>query len=96
MCQYVSLEKKWFLLKIWNALVTWYRYSDCCDVTCVFGSRFIKGSKLYDYPLIKLIVNRLANNFIRLLFLIKYKLLWCTYWCPHVELLNVTIVIVTL
>ena len=40
---------------------------------CVFGSRFIKGSKLYNYPLIKLILNRLANNFIRILFLIKYN-----------------------
>jgi dolichol-phosphate mannosyltransferase len=40
---------------------------------CVFGSRFIKGSKLYDYPFIKLFLNRIANNFIRLLFLIKYN-----------------------
>ena len=40
---------------------------------CVFGSRFIKGSKIYDYPFIKLILNRLANNFIRLLFFISYN-----------------------
>ena len=40
---------------------------------CVFGSRFISGSKLNDYPLLKLIFNRLANNFIRILFLIKYN-----------------------
>ena len=40
---------------------------------CVFGSRFIKNSKLEDYPLIKLIFNRLANNLIRVLFLIKYN-----------------------
>lgn len=40
---------------------------------CVFGSRFMKDSKLIDYPLIKLILNRLANNFIRFLFLIKYN-----------------------
>jgi dolichol-phosphate mannosyltransferase len=35
---------------------------------CVFGSRFMKGSKVYDYPRLKLTLNRLANWFIRLLF----------------------------
>ena len=40
---------------------------------CVFGSRFIKNSNLNDYPIVKLIFNRLANNFIRILFLIKYN-----------------------
>lgn len=35
---------------------------------CVFGSRFMKGSKVVDYPPHKLAVNRLANLFIRLLF----------------------------
>ena len=40
---------------------------------CVFGSRFIKYSKVKDYPLLKLVLNRIANNFIRLLFLVKYN-----------------------
>src|SRR5436190_16312334 len=35
---------------------------------CVFGSRFIAGSQVIDYPLPKLILNRLANSFIRILF----------------------------
>ena len=35
---------------------------------CVFGSRFAEGSKIYDYPRLKLVVNRLANWFIRALF----------------------------
>ncbi len=35
---------------------------------CVFGSRFVKGGGVIDYPKIKLFVNRLANLFIRLLF----------------------------
>jgi dolichol-phosphate mannosyltransferase len=38
---------------------------------CVFGSRFIKGGAVYDYPRIKLLVNRMANFFIRILFAIK-------------------------
>lgn len=40
---------------------------------CVFGSRFIKGSKVSGYPAIKYILNRLGNQFIKLLFFIKYN-----------------------
>lgn len=38
---------------------------------CAFGSRFIKGGGVIDYPWLKLRINRLANLFIRLLFGIK-------------------------
>jgi dolichol-phosphate mannosyltransferase len=38
---------------------------------CVFGSRFIRGGYVIDYPLHKLIVNRCANWFIKFLFRIK-------------------------
>ena len=38
----------------------------------VFGSRFIKGGEVVDYPWLKLRINRLANLFIRTLF--GYKL----------------------
>lgn len=37
---------------------------------CAFGSRFIKGGKVYDYPRVKLAVNRLANLFIKTMFTI--------------------------
>ncbi len=40
---------------------------------CVFGSRFMKGSKTTGYPKVKLILNRLGNKFIQLLFWIKYN-----------------------
>lgn len=40
---------------------------------CVFGSRFIKGGKVFDYPTHKLIVNRLANLFIKVLFGLKFN-----------------------
>jgi dolichol-phosphate mannosyltransferase len=40
---------------------------------CVFGSRFIKGGKVIDYPSHKLIVNRLANLFIQILFGLKFN-----------------------
>ena len=38
---------------------------------CVFGSRFIKGGGVIDYPRIKLWINRLANFFLRVLFNVK-------------------------
>jgi dolichol-phosphate mannosyltransferase len=52
---------------------------DCRDVVrywqelnaghdCVFGSRFIKGGGTIDYPYVKLVLNRLANAFLQLLF----------------------------
>lgn len=40
---------------------------------CVFGSRFIKGARTYDYPKFKFIMNRLANLFIRIIFGIRYN-----------------------
>ncbi|MGB8356341.1 MAG: glycosyltransferase family 2 protein [Chthoniobacteraceae bacterium] len=55
---------------------------DCRDVVrywrlleegndCVFGSRFIKGGGVIDYPFVKLKINRLANLFLSVLFKIK-------------------------
>lgn len=44
---------------------------------CVFGSRFMKGSKVVDYPLKKLWVNRIVNRVIQLMF-----------WCEHNDLTN--------
>lgn len=40
---------------------------------CVFGSRFIKGGKVVDYPTHKLLINRLANWFIKVLFGLPYN-----------------------
>ncbi len=39
----------------------------------VFGSRFIKGGAVIDYPLHKLYLNRLANLFLRLLFRVPFN-----------------------
>jgi dolichol-phosphate mannosyltransferase len=40
---------------------------------CAFGSRFVRGAKVYDYPRVKYVVNRLANQFIRILFRHRYN-----------------------
>ena len=40
---------------------------------CVFGSRFIRGATVRDYPRLKLVINRLANWFIRTIFRHHYN-----------------------
>ncbi len=48
------------VVRYWNAL------NEGWDA--VFGSRFMKGGGVIDYPWLKLRINRMANLFIRLLF----------------------------
>jgi dolichol-phosphate mannosyltransferase len=47
----------------------WHKLNEGWD--CVFGSRFMKGGGVIDYPWLKLRVNRLANKFLQLLFNIQ-------------------------
>jgi dolichol-phosphate mannosyltransferase len=54
-------------------LVRFYRAMIEQRVDCIFGTRFSKESSLIDYPLPKLILNRLANTFIRILFGLRYN-----------------------
>jgi dolichol-phosphate mannosyltransferase len=48
-------------------LVTYYRLIER-GFDCAFGSRFMPGAQVTDYPPMKLLMNRLANLGIRLLF----------------------------
>ena len=54
-------------------LVLFYRRLSVGDVDCVFGSRFVKGGKLINYPFQKLIINRIANFIIKAVIGIKYN-----------------------
>lgn len=54
-------------------LVRFFRVMQERDVECVFGSRFMRGGKTVDYPVLKLIFNRVANTFIRMLFGLHYN-----------------------
>jgi len=47
----------------------WEKMNEGYD--CVFGSRFVRGGAVVGYPKLKLMINRLANWFLRLLFNIK-------------------------
>ena len=43
------------------------------DYDAILGSRFMKNSKVNDYPIQKLILNRIFNFFVSLIFLNKYN-----------------------
>ncbi len=47
-----------------DAVKYWHILNDGYE--CAFGSRFVKGGQVIDYPKVKLFVNRLANFFVRL------------------------------
>src|SRR6266513_962781 len=51
------------VVRYWNKLNEGY--------DCVFGSRFMRAGGVIDYPKIKLVLNCLANAFLRMLFRIK-------------------------
>ena len=51
------------LVKYWQSLQDGY--------DCAFGSRFIQGSRVFEYPAVKLIANRIVNTMIRFAFKIK-------------------------
>lgn len=43
------------------------------EADCAFGSRFMRQSKVYDYPKFKLVINRIANFVIRMMFNLPYN-----------------------
>ena len=51
------------LVKYWKILEEGYE--------CAFGSRFINGSHVYNYPYLKLLANRIVNTIIRYAFRIE-------------------------
>lgn len=54
------------LVKYYNTMLTE-------NVDAVFGSRWIKGGKVIDYPAVKKIINRVANFIIKIVIGIKYN-----------------------
>jgi dolichol-phosphate mannosyltransferase len=55
---------------------------------CVFGSRFIKGSSLIDYPFHKLALNRIGNYFIKLFLGIKHNDITNGFKCYRKEVIS--------
>ena len=54
-------------------LKKYYSLIQAENIDAVFGSRFINGSKVVDYPIKKLILNRIFNYFTKFIFLSDYN-----------------------
>lgn len=54
-------------------LVAFFQVMEEKQVDCVFGTRFSKNSRIVDYPRFKLVLNRIANTFIQMLFGFRYN-----------------------
>jgi dolichol-phosphate mannosyltransferase len=54
-------------------LVKYYKTMLTENVDAVFGSRWIKGGKVIDYPAVKKIINRVANFIIKMVIGISYN-----------------------
>ena len=68
-------------------LVVYYRQIQA-GYECCFGSRFIKGSKVIDYPSHKLLLNRLANFIVRCLFGLRYNDVTNAFKCYRREVID--------
>lgn len=55
---------------------------------CVFGSRFIKGARVIDYPLHKMILNRFGNYFIKFLLGVKHNDITNAFKCYKKEVIG--------
>ena len=55
---------------------------------CVFGSRFIAGSRVIDYPTHKLALNRLANFTVRCLFGLRFNDVTNAFKCYRREVID--------
>lgn len=56
-----------------NDLVRFFRRMEESGADAVFGSRFIEGGRIIDYPERRLMWNRFANMLVRSLFFFKYN-----------------------
>jgi dolichol-phosphate mannosyltransferase len=55
---------------------------------CVFGSRFVRGSRVVAYPLHKLLINRLANRFVKSLFHLRLNYTTNAFKCYRREVIE--------
>lgn len=53
-------------------LVRFYRTMQAGNWDCVFGNRWTKGGEVYDYPLAKKFINRIANFIVSMTIGVKY------------------------
>ena len=56
-----------------NDLIKYYEIISKENLDSVLGSRFLKDSTVESYPQIKLFLNRIFNNIVKVLFLVNYN-----------------------
>ena len=56
-----------------NDIKKYYKLMKDKKIDAVFGSRFLKSSMVKDYPMSKLILNRVFNLIVKILFLSRYN-----------------------
>ena len=56
-----------------NDLIKYYELISTEEFDAILGSRFLKGSNVKDYPIQKLILNRVFNFMVSIIFLNKYN-----------------------
>jgi dolichol-phosphate mannosyltransferase len=54
-------------------LIAFYRKMQAEGADCVFGTRFHREAKVVDYPVHKLVINRVANSFVQAIFGLRYN-----------------------
>lgn len=54
-------------------LLRFFRTMEATGADCVFGTRFARTSNIIDYPWPKMVLNRMANSFIKVLFRLPYN-----------------------
>ncbi|MEC7212651.1 MAG: glycosyltransferase family 2 protein [Pseudomonadota bacterium] len=56
-----------------NDLIKYHKLIQSEEYDAILGSRFLKNSKIIDYPIQKLVLNRIFNKFVSLIFWNKYN-----------------------
>ena len=76
----VKVSKKKFIVIVMadlsddpNDLIRYYKEINKNNLDAIFGSRFTKKSKVIDYPIRKLIYNRIFNFLVKIIFLSNYN-----------------------
>ncbi len=68
------------IVSYWRTLLQGY--------DCVFGSRFMPGAKVVEYPRLKLTLNRLANTFVAICFGVRYNDMTNAFKCFRREVVD--------
>lgn len=70
----VNSKKKYFSVMMADSsdgiqdLKNYYLYAKKNKYDCIFGSRFYKKSKVTNYPIVKLLLNRIFNYMVKIIF----------------------------